>query len=63
MSKQLCWVLLGLGLPFGPAMAGLTPDRDCTRIVSAVERLACFDQAAGTPVTVPPVRPRSLTVS
>lgn len=27
--------------------------RDCTTIVSALERLACFDAAAGTPPTLP----------
>ena len=29
--------------------------RDCTAVVSGLERLACFDQAAGTPARVPPV--------
>ncbi|WP_245225732.1 type VI secretion system-associated protein VasI [Pseudomonas sp. T34] len=39
----------GLSLLFflQPVLAG--PTRDCSRIVSNVERLACFDQAAGTP--------------
>ncbi|WEK28030.1 MAG: type VI secretion system-associated protein VasI [Candidatus Pseudomonas phytovorans] len=39
----------GLSLLFclQPVLAG--PTRDCPRIVSSVERLACFDQAAGTP--------------
>lgn len=31
--------------------AVVAADRDCTVIVSAVERLACFDAAAGTPPT------------
>ncbi|MDF0729260.1 type VI secretion system-associated protein VasI [Pseudomonas entomophila] len=29
------------------------PARDCPQVVSNLERLACFDQAAGTPVHVP----------
>ena len=39
----------GLSLLFclQPVLAG--PTRDCSRIVSNVERLACFDQAANTP--------------
>lgn len=32
--------------------------RDCTAILSSLERLACFDQAAGTPVRVPAVSTR-----
>lgn len=35
--------------------AQATPARDCTAVVSALERLACFDQAAGTPARVPPM--------
>lgn len=31
-------------------------DRDCPRIVSNLERLACFDKSAGTPARVEPVR-------
>ncbi|QZP24607.1 type VI secretion system-associated protein VasI [Pseudomonas mosselii] len=31
------------------------PVRDCTGIVSNVERLACFDEAAGTPARVPAI--------
>ena len=34
-----------------------TDPRICTIIVSAVERLACFDAAAGTPPAPTPVRP------
>ncbi|NWL75386.1 type VI secretion system-associated protein TagO [Pseudomonas taiwanensis] len=34
---------------------------DCTRIVSAVERLACFDAAAGTPPTPPSSQPPSVS--
>ena len=39
----------GLSLLFclQPVLAG--PTRDCPRVVSNVERLACFDQVAGTP--------------
>lgn len=32
---------------------------DCTRIVSALERLACFDAAAGTPPAPPATQPTS----
>lgn len=40
----------------------LAPARDCTVLVSALERLACFDAAAGTPARVPvlPTRPAVL---
>lgn len=31
-------------------------DRDCPRIVSNLERLACFDKSAGTPARVEPLR-------
>jgi len=31
------------------ALAAETPTRHCTQIISGVERLACFDAAAGTP--------------
>ncbi|WP_460415868.1 type VI secretion system-associated protein VasI [Pseudomonas sp. microsymbiont 2] len=33
-------------------MALANPPRDCPRIVSNLERLACFDEAAGTPAPV-----------
>lgn len=39
-----------------PALA-----RDCTLIASNLERLACFDSAAGTPVVVAPVLPAPFT--
>ncbi|MBV6290206.1 type VI secretion system-associated protein VasI, partial [Pseudomonas aegrilactucae] len=44
----------------GAAQVAATPatDRDCTRIVSSLERLACFDQAAGTPILIPAVKSR-----
>ena len=38
-----------------------TPARDCTLIASNLERLACFDSAAGTPVVVAPVLPGPFT--
>ncbi|MCO7517146.1 type VI secretion system-associated protein TagO [Pseudomonas guariconensis] len=43
----------GLSLLFciGPVLASTA--RDCPTIVSNLERLACFDQAAGTPVRLP----------
>ncbi|WP_438859229.1 type VI secretion system-associated protein TagO [Achromobacter spanius] len=39
------------------ALAADTPTRHCTQIISGVERLACFDAAAGTPPA--PSSPRS----
>lgn len=30
-------------------------DHECTRIVSSLQRLACFDRAAGTPIVIPAV--------
>lgn len=50
----------GLGLlcfaASGQALAD--PSRDCTRILSRVERLACFDEAAGTPSHQPAIAGR-----
>lgn len=42
---------LSLLLYLGQVLA--SPLRDCPRIVSNLERLACFDQAAGTPAHAP----------
>lgn len=41
---------LSMLLSLAPSLASQT--RDCPQIVSNVERLACFDQAAGTPAHV-----------
>lgn len=50
------WVL---GSVVGLAVqAQAAPVRDCTAVVSALERLACFDRAAGTPARVPPTMTR-----
>ncbi|WP_426811537.1 type VI secretion system-associated protein VasI [Pseudomonas sp. WOUb67] len=43
----------GLSLLFCLQSVLAGPTRDCPRIVSNVERLACFDQAAGTPAYTP----------
>lgn len=50
--------LLGLlSITFGePVLAAAV--RDCPRIISSVERLACFDEAAGTPARTPNANPR-----
>ena len=46
-------VVLMLAAPVGQAANDLDAfARDCTQIVSGVERLACFDAAAGTPPTL-----------
>ncbi|WP_109125963.1 type VI secretion system-associated protein VasI [Dyella sp. C11] len=36
-----------------PARIAATQTPDCTKITSSVQRLACFDSVAGTPVTLP----------
>ncbi|MBF8792375.1 type VI secretion system-associated protein TagO [Pseudomonas monteilii] len=43
----------GLGLCLCVGCVFAQPAPDCTRIVSNVKRLACFDEAAGTPLQVP----------
>ncbi len=43
----------------GPAAAG----PDCTRIISPVERLACFDAKAGTPPVPPAMQPSAPPVA
>lgn len=45
--------VVSLLLYAGPALA--SPGPDCPGILSNLERLACFDQAAGTPVRLPPL--------
>lgn len=52
LACTLCWC--------GQVLATSAPNRDCTRIVSSLERLACFDQAAGTPIVIPVVNTRPL---
>lgn len=48
MIKNItCGLCLGFFLEVGHAFAQAA--RDCTRISSRVERLACFDEASGTP--------------
>lgn len=44
----------------GPAAAA---GPDCTRIISPVERLACFDAKAGTPPIPPAMQPSAPTVA
>lgn len=57
MIKQFCyWLCLCCVLLTGQALADAT--RDCTRVSSRVERLACFDDAAGTPAYQPVARGR-----
>ncbi|MNJ16430.1 hypothetical protein D3C77_106910 [compost metagenome] len=57
MDRYVGWTL-GSYLLFCVGQVQASGPRDCTGIVSNVERLACFDEAAGTPVVVPrlPVR-------
>jgi type VI secretion system protein VasI len=47
----LALLVAGCGVEESLAVAGV--DQDCIRIVSAAERLACFDAKAGTPPTLP----------
>ncbi|HGW5375646.1 TPA: type VI secretion system-associated protein VasI [Pseudomonas aeruginosa] len=49
-----------IGCDTGGAVAAAGPD--CTHIVSAVERLACFDAAAGTPPTPAAMQPPATPV-
>lgn len=58
MSNYIGCVIVGTLLWSGQVAATPAPDRDCTRIVSSLERLACFDQAAGTPIVIPAVKAR-----
>lgn len=46
---------LGMFLLFGCIPMHAYADQDCPRIVSNLERLACFDKSAGTPARVEPV--------
>ena len=55
MIKYFGWGLLYVGAFCGQAMAVPNAALDCTNIVSALERLACFDEAAGTPLRATPV--------
>lgn len=55
MNKQ-CTYGMGVLLLLGLGQVFAEPVRDCTRIVSNVERLACFDEAARTPSRVPRVK-------
>lgn len=57
MPRQSSWIWFGLGLVHFHSVAAVVADRDCTRIVSGLERLACFDDSAGTPVAVKPLEP------
>lgn len=50
MLRYAYGVGLSMLLSLAPSLASQT--RDCPQIVSNVERLACFDQAAGTPAHV-----------
>lgn len=53
-----CVYSAGLSLLFFAELALANPVRDCPRIVSNIERLACFDEAAGTPARVALPAPR-----
>jgi type VI secretion system protein VasI len=53
-NQYSCVLGLAVFALLEPALAA--PMRDCTRIVSNVERLACFDEAAGTPARLPAMR-------
>lgn len=61
MNNYRQYALMMLAMIAGHALA--TPDRDCTVVVSAIERLACFDQAAGTPAMAQPLRPAPVAPS
>ncbi|WP_296231150.1 type VI secretion system-associated protein VasI [Pseudomonas sp. UBA4617] len=50
ISRRACYAGVSLLFCMQPVLAGL--DRECPRIVSDIERLACFDRAAGTPAHV-----------
>lgn len=54
--------LLGCCAVWTVQASAVPPAKDCTAIVSALERLACFDQAAGTPARVPVVPVRAVVV-
>jgi type VI secretion system protein VasI len=54
MNNYSQCALAVLVMSAGHAVA--TSGRDCTAVASAVERLACFDQAAGTPAMAQPPR-------
>lgn len=56
MSLTLLSAAALIGCDSGGSAAAASPD--CTRIVSALERLACFDAAAGTPPTPPALQPQ-----
>lgn len=47
---------MGLSLIFGCMPTFAYSGQDCPRIVSNLERLACFDRSAGTPVHLVPVQ-------
>lgn len=51
LKLALLTAMLLAGCDSGEATTGAS--RDCTRITSALERLACFDSVAGTPPTTP----------
>lgn len=53
MSKRIRGAIAGTLLWCGQLAAAPATERDCPGIVSSLERLACFDQAAGTPIIIP----------
>lgn len=61
MNSYIGCVITGTLLWCGQVAATPETDRDCTRIVSSLERLACFDQAAGTPIVIPALEARAVT--
>lgn len=54
------WLLVG-SLAWSIQAISASEQRDCTSIASSLERLACFDLAAGTPIRLPPVQPQPFT--
>lgn len=54
LGNKTCGVSLWLVLGCMPLP--VYSDQDCSRIVSSLERLACFDEAAGTPAHLVPMQ-------
>ncbi|NER60160.1 type VI secretion system-associated protein TagO [Pseudomonas sp. MAFF212428] len=61
MNSYIGCVIAGTLLCCGPVAATPATERGCTRIVSSLERLACFDQAAGTPIVIPALKAGAVT--
>lgn len=56
MGSARASLLVGCCIAFSHQISVAAAVRDCTLITSSVERLACFDQAAGTPIQLPVVQ-------